>query len=352
MNVPAIDLSQSRILVVRLSAFGDVLRTLPAVGGLMRRFPRASMSWLVEDRSAALLHRVRGLDVLAMDRAETRSGNPLRAAREWRRVVREIKRREFDLAIDFHGVAKSGILTWLSRVRPRLGYEKGGSKEGNRWFMTHRLPMETTRISRYQRNLALARALEPGLEPWVPPLDFQDSELRRAVELTHDRPVILFPGTSMHGRNKKWRLKNWAYLFRILEACVPTIFCFGPDDAEDRNWLKAELGARFRALPSLSVIELAAVLRHVRLFVSCDTGPMHLAGLMNAPVFAMMGPSDPVLNRPYLPSAQMLVPSLPCAPCRYRECPVTICQDITTPHETARRVLAMLDHLGKGVAGA
>jgi len=332
MNQPPIDLHGKKALVVRLSALGDVIRTLPYVLALIARFPDARFSWLVEDASAALLRGVPGLDLIEIDRKATRARNPLAAWAAVRRVVQRVRAERFDCAIDFHGVLKSGLYPLLAGVPVRIGYDRGGSKEGHRWLINRRLALPDAHISRYDRNHALAAWLAPGLQPQTPPLAIDAAARDKVDQLVADRPILLFPGVSAWGRHKQWHPRHWAWLFEQAAGLYPTRFVFGPADDACREALTERLGAPPPALPPLSMIELGRALQRARMLVAGDTGPMHLASVLNVPLVVLFGPADPVISRPLSRHWRGLAPGVPCAPCRNRGCQTLVCHTNTTPH--------------------
>jgi ADP-heptose:LPS heptosyltransferase len=339
------------VLVVRLSALGDVTRTMPSVLALIKRFPTARFTWLVESNSAGLLKGIPNLEILEIDRKALRSGGPLAKIRAFSKVISDIKSHRFDLSIDFHGVLKSAILPFLARIPIRVGYEKGFSKEGARWFLTHRYSGAFRQVSRYGRNEMLAKWLAPGLE--VEPIGFAldvaaKEKIRHAMS---DQPIILFPGTSAHGRNKRWPAASWAALFRRLHTEHKTVFAFGPADEAYREALRellADIPGGLPVLPSFRLTEMAGALGMAKVFVSCDTGPMHMASVQGVPIVALMGPSDSVLNQPWkYGKSRMVIPEAPCAPCRNRKCPILICQDMTTPAMAHKAILELCDSLSR-----
>ncbi|MCB1042012.1 MAG: glycosyltransferase family 9 protein [Acidobacteria bacterium] len=337
----AMELDGKKVLVVRLSALGDVFRTVPAVLPLMTRFQRTSFTWLVENSSMGILSRIPGLDLIEMKREEVKSGSLSRVVREWKRVVRVVREGRFDVAIDYHGVMKSALLVKAAGIPVRVGYERGGSKEGSRWLLTHRFAMKDHRVSRYERNLALSSWIAgEELSPIYPDLSLSDEENDQATGCLTPPPLILFPGTSYFGRNKRWPAEYWAYVYRQTEAHHP-VFAFGPQDDAIRHQLTSILGSEMRCLPRLPLVVFAAVLRKARGLVACDTGPLHLASILGTPTVALMGPSDPQLAAP-LSQKHMVVPNVPCAPCRIRSCQVLICQTATTPSRIVKEVDLML----------
>lgn len=342
---PGVDLAGKRVLIVRLSALGDVIRTLPAVTGLQKRFPSATFFWLVEKPSAGLLKALAGVEVVAVDRKRLRKGLPWQRWSAFQEVRKRIQALQIDVSIDFHGVLKSGVFPLLAGIPIRIGYERGGSKEGHRWLIHKRFAMPKVAVSRYERNASLAQFIDSQVQPHAPDFKIEADEASAIAGRMAERPIVFFPGTSAHGRNKRWPAAYWALLYRRVTALHPVHFIFGPDDGAYRTALERELGSDLQVQPPLSLPALAHTLKASRMLVSCDTGPLHLAAVLQVPVVAMLGPSDPVLNQPQTPLREVVLPGVACAPCRNRDCQVLICQDATTPQRVWEAVTRLLERI-------
>jgi ADP-heptose:LPS heptosyltransferase len=332
-----------RILVIRLGAVGDVVRTLPAVSALRAGYPRARITWLVEPPSASLLSAQTWIDeVLVFPRPELlallragRLGALWRALRELRR---ELHARRFDLAVDFHAILKSGILARLSGARLRASYARPYAREGAWLFADLRARIEPRRASRFARNLALVRFLGVGAPPAPEPLAVAAETRARARAALGGgpAPVVLHPGTSDTTPHKRWSVSGYAELARALahDTGTPVLVSAGPA-ADDRALADAIVaaadGAALRAPPTPSLADLAALFAAARLYVGSDTGPMHVASLVGTPVVQLLGPTDPVENQPFegTPSRSLRVP-VACSPCR-RGCAAAICMQVLRP---------------------
>src|SRR5687767_2135670 len=117
-----------RILLVRLSALGDIVQCLPALAALRAAKPAAEIGWLVEDRNAGVLEGHPHIDRLFVWRR--RSGAHSSAVGAALAVRREIRAWRPDVAVDLQGNLKSGVLTWLSGAPRRIGLPRGEAREG------------------------------------------------------------------------------------------------------------------------------------------------------------------------------------------------------------------------------
>ena len=151
------EIKNPRILIVRLGAIGDVIRTLPALRALRHNLPDASIAWVVEDRAASLLINHPDLNkVFVLPRKEWQK-NPLsvKTIKEIIRLTKKLRKENFDLVLDFHGLFKSGLITFLTGVEHRVGYARKFSKEGNYLFTNDRVALPDYKINRVEKNLII-----------------------------------------------------------------------------------------------------------------------------------------------------------------------------------------------------
>lgn len=339
-----------RILLIRLGAVGDVVRTLPAASLLRRSFPDRHMTWLVEPSAESA---VRGQpwvdDVLVFPRPGPRGAGErrdirgsLRTLNQVRDFWRDLRGRQFDLVIDFHAILKSGFFSWSTRAPTRVTYAPPFAREGAWRFATHRAELSATHTSRFARNEALARFVAASAESATQPFVVSDAAKEfAATHLEGEAPIVIHPGTSPHTPHKRWSEARYAEVARVLErdTGLHSIVTYGPDPAEwssaKRIVSKAPGSARL-APRTDSIQELAALLEAGSLYVGSDTGPLHVASLVGTPVVQILGPTDPVENRPYwgTPHQCVRVP-VSCSPCR-RGCSAATClQRVSSGHVTA-----------------
>lgn len=325
-----------RILVIRLGAVGDVVRTLPAAAGVRATWPRSHLAWLVEPASASVLAGQPWLDeVIVFPRgalaAALRRAKLGALAREAGGFVRRLREARFDLVIDFHAILKSALLARLSGAPRRVSYARPFAREGAAWLATDRARLSPPKQSRFDRNEALLRFL--GSEAPLPaqPLVVPDAALARidAALGAGPRPVVIHPGTSDATPYKRWTPAGYGALARALAADgVPCVVTSGPAES-DREMAAAVLAAAGSAArpapPTPTLLDLAALFARSRLYVGADSGPMHVASAVGAPVLQLLGPTDPVENAPSpaTPSRTLRV-EVGCNPCR-RGCAAAAC---------------------------
>ncbi len=355
LSPPSVD----RILVLRLGAIGDVARTLPAVSALRAGYPGAHLAWLVEPASRDLLASQPWVDEVlvfprdALASALRRGRLGSFAATLWR-FVRRLRRRRFELAVDFHSLAKSALLARASGAPLRVGYAHPYGREGSWWLATARARLVSPPISRFERNLGLVEFLGLPESPAPAPLRV-DPEARRRMGTAlgdGDAPVILHPGTSPGTPHKRWGTDGWAAVARALAGEGMRVLVSNgpsPEEGAEADAVVAGAGGRAARAPETAGLgELAALLAHARVFVGSDSGPLHMASLVGTPVVQLLGPTDPVENAPYpgTPSRSVRVP-VACSPCR-RGCAAAACMRRIGPDAVVAAVRALLAVAGRG----
>ena len=328
--------SAERILVVRLGAVGDVVRTLPAAAGVRAQWPHARLAWLVEPSAASLLRGQAWLDrVIVFPRdalaQALRRGNLVELLRCARGFVRELRAERFDLVLDFHAILKSGLLTRVSGSPRRVSYARPFAREGAGLFATQRARLAPPRQSRFDRNEALLRFLGSRVPLPAHPLEVPGPALERIAALLGPgpAPVVIHPGTSDATPHKRFSAAGYAAVARALAAeGVRCLVSSGPA-ASDREMVSAVLSAAGAAAsaapPTPTLLDLAALFARSRLYLGADSGPMHVASLVGTPVLQLLGPTCPIENAPYpaTPSRTLRV-AIACNPCR-RGCAAATC---------------------------
>jgi heptosyltransferase-1 len=361
---PIIDSDKiDRILIVRLSAIGDVVRTLPALAMIRRRFPGAFIAWAVEEKAGEILVGRKDLDeVILFPRRSLvkQARNPLTlfsALSTLYRFIRDLRSQRFDVVVDFHGLLKSALISYLSGAPIRLGFGKGFDKEMNHLFSNRHVSLPVPKLSRIERNLVMAQALCGEGEP--PDVRIEPSRENRAAvgrilkkKSTGNRPrIILHPGTSPKTAYKRWDARKFAAAADLIVSRHggEVIVTGGPGEeaivSETARWMKQSPTIIDEPL---SLLELAGLYETADLYIGGDTGPMHISSFVGTPVVAVFGPTDPVENEPYAATPfRMVRAASACSPCREKTCRRTDCFDGVTPEMVARAAGELLAETGK-----
>ena len=343
-----------RILLIRLGAVGDVVRTLPAAAGVRASWPRAHLAWLVEPASASLLAGQPWLDdVIVFPRGELadalRGARPARFARTAQAFRRRLREARFDLVLDFHAILKSGLLALATGAPRRVSYARPFAREGAALFATHRAKLVPRRQSRFDRNEALLRYLASETPLPARPLVVPPAALARIDEAlgAGPAPVVIHPGTSDATPHKRWTAEGYGAVARgLAREGVRCLVTAGParSDAEMAAAVLAQAGGAAQPAPATpTLLDLAALFARARLYLGADSGPMHVATAVGTPVVQLLGPTDPVENAPSRGVAsRTLRVQIGCNPCR-RGCAAATCMRVIPSAavlDAARELLA------------
>lgn len=290
----------SRILIVRLSAIGDVVHGLPVLNALRAALPDAHIAWLVESRAAELLRGHPSLDEhvelprgwLKSPSAVLRLRNRLRASR-------------FDVAVDLQGLTKSALAAWLSGAKTRIGFGGAAGREISRWLNNTLVEPSGTHV--IDRNLDLLHPL--GIHK--PAVRFELCEHARDGHFAES--VIeagnLSSGCAVINPGAGWASKLWpAERFGQVAAHLgrrhrlPSLVVWG--GARERALADAVVAAsagQAVVAPSTTLLEMAALARRAHLFIASDTGPLHIAAAVGTPCVGLYGPMPAERNGPYGP---------------------------------------------------
>lgn len=309
-----------RILIVRLSALGDILHALPMLAALRARFPQAHLGWLVEPGGAPLLEGHPLLDSLHIFPKKAWSENKLAAWRgPFKELVREIRDQHYDVAIDAQGLTKSAVWGWLGRVPRRIGFRGAESRELAGVLATERVAPHPALRHVVQKNLALLAPLGIAQPDRVEfPVHLPKAARARAAHIVGEGSgaaplVVMNPGAGW--ATKVWDPARYGELAKTLveRHGVRVAMAWGPREdplveaalraaghagAVDFNAERLPEAPGVYPLPPTRFIELGAVIARARLFVGGDTGPTHFAAALGVPTVSMMGPLDARRNGP------------------------------------------------------
>ncbi len=307
-----------RILAVRLGAIGDVTNALVFAAAVKEARPETLLGWVVHPLAAPLVEGHPCVDrVHVWKRERKKLGGP----REFARLVREIRGERYELAVDLQRIQKSALLARLSGARRVLGYDRARAKEQSWLWTSERLaPRER---SRHMVLQYLEFASHLGIEATeprhlFPPDAAAEAWAERLVSALGGAPVLVNLGATKPAN--RWMPERFGELAGALarELELPVCFTGGPDDRAASLRARAacpgelfEPGDPPAALPGrrrplvhdlvgrTALRQLVALARRSRLFVGCDTGPMHIAAAVGTPVIALFGPADPARTGPW-----------------------------------------------------
>ncbi|TVQ91811.1 MAG: glycosyltransferase family 9 protein [Chromatiaceae bacterium] len=316
-----------RVLLVRLSAIGDVLFASPLIAAARQAWPAAHLAWLAEPGGASLLQAHPDLDELIewpSQRLRTLWHERRLAAllAELRQQRRALRARGFDLALDLQGLFKSALPVWLSGAPVRIGL---GSREGSGRLMTRVIPRTAAaaeaRIGSEYLHLAQALGLAPGAFPLTLHLAAEAQQQASALRRAHgiDRAyAVLCPFTTRP--QKHWFAERWAELAQHLQRIhgLAVLVLGGPGDRAAGAALSARAaGALIDLSGQTRLPEAAALIAGARLVIAVDTGLGHMGIALARPTLLLFGATCPYTDTTRA-NARVLYHPLPCSPCRRR----------------------------------
>lgn len=325
-----------KILIVKLSAIGDVIHTLPALTSLRRHYPDAQIDWLVEEAAADLVQGHAALRrALVWRRREfiklLKAGRLSSAGRLFFSLLLQLRDTRYDLIIDFQALLKSSLWIFLAKGRRKAGFGQGMEhSEKSHFILDERIPAVSMEIHALDRGLILLQALGIPTVQVLYDLPIEKEEQRAAEELLAasglrpDQPFVAINPVA------KWPTKLWAaerfreLAERLLKKGFQVVFT---GSKEDRPFIDEMVGALSPSVTRLdgrtTLKVLAAVYRLASVVVSTDTGPMHLAAAVGTPVVALFGPTAPWRTGPYGKGHVVLRAGVGCSPCFSRSCKTT-----------------------------
>ena len=360
-----------RILIIKLSSIGDVVHTLPAAALLRRALPDARIAWVVERGAGAILEGSPVIDeLITLDtrawRKDFLSASTARDARVGLSRLRQSPELNgagrADLAIDFQGLIKSGVIAFASRATRRLGFQTSDLREpASKLFLTEQAPTSTFKHV-IDKNLSLARAaiatsvtartFDDGLsnEAYEFPIAVSPDDeryVREIIEIQEGPFAIINPGGGWP--TKLWPSEHYAKLVDWLwgDCALKSLVTYGPgEEALAHRVVSSARSGAARTVES-TLKQFVALARSAALFVGGDTGPLHLAAASATPIVGLYGPTSPERNGPFDPRDVAVGRELWCrAACHRRSCWHWECMDIPVS-DVRRAVLNRLESLKK-----
>ena len=319
--------SLNKILVVKPSALGDIVHSLPFLAAVAQGCPGAEIHWVVARGLRAfldghpLIHRLWTID---KDQWKRWSRLP-ETVRDIAGLWSGLRREGFDVAVDLSGILRSGLIAWASGAPARLGFAE--SDEGSPLFYTHTIHGDM-RIHAVDRYLKLAAALGCDTGRVAFPFAPYDPDPPICRNLPKEFAVI---APSAGKEANRWPAENFGHLAARLPM-ASVVVGGGSEVALAERVVGLSQGKAMSVAGKTGLKELVALIAKARFFVSNDTGPLHVAAGLNVPVVAIFGPANPARTGPYGPGHLVIRDELPCSPCyRWKPCEDWRCMEQITP---------------------
>jgi len=320
-----------KILVVKVSALGDVVHALPVLSWIKSAEPSARIDWLVEDSFAPLLEGHSDiLNVVRIGTKKWRRSGWLASAKGALSVISRLRDERYDVVLDLQGNCKSGFFALTTGAPRRFGFDRDSVREWPNLLSTnYKVALTESEYHVSDRSLAIARAAFPsGSEirsagPLPVPQDIKEAVRSKMADhgLLGSRLVILHYGTTW--KTKLWSLDSWKELARRLRCFdgMRTVLTWGNDEERSASELISKAsGGGIVLWPRGTLPELVALLEAADLVVGCDTGPVHIAAAVGTPTVSLYRVTDSRRNGPRGEDHILLQSSLDCSPCLRKVC--------------------------------
>lgn len=329
------------ILIIKLSAIGDVIHTLPALNAIRSAYPSAHITWLIEEAAAPLIIGHSALDRVIISRRKSwikdlRKGQLKSVIRQATGLVQTLRDTAYDFVFDFQALLKSGVLVALSRGRRKIGFDRGMEHQENSYlFLNERVApvdMDYHAILRSLMMLDAAGIHSRDITYRLPIHDTDRKEIARLLSqegIKELRPLICINPVA------KWTTKLWPNA-RFAELAdrlseryqISPVFTGALEDKKTAQDILSRMKSSAVDLTGKTSLKtLAALYETADILISTDTGPMHLGAAVNTPVVALFGPTAPWRTGPMGDNHQVIRTDLPCSPCFKRQCLTCDCMN-------------------------
>jgi 3-deoxy-D-manno-octulosonic-acid transferase/heptosyltransferase-1 len=330
------------ILIVKLSAIGDVIHTLPALNAIRSAYPSAHITWLIEEAAAPLIIGHEALDRVIVSRRkswikELRKGKWRSVAHEASTLIQALRSTRYDLVFDFQALLKSGVMIGLAKGRRKIGFNRGMEHQEHSYlFLNERIPPVDMNHHAILRSLMMLEAVgihSRKIDYRFPVHDNDRREVDKllsAAGMETARPLICINPVAKW-TTKLWPNEHFADLAdRMYEKYqVFSVFTGAPEDTKMVQDILSRMRHSTVDLTGKTTLKtLAALYQKADVLISTDTGPMHLGAAVETPVVALFGPTAPWRTGPMGDRHQVIRVGLPCSPCFKRQCPTCDCMNL------------------------
>lgn len=344
------------ILIVRVSAIGDVLMASPVAQALREAYPDAHIAWVVEPLSAPLVRANPYVDEVIVVETSRRWVDYLHKKqllplwREVRSFARDLRARRFDLVLDIHGLLKTGLICSFTRAPRRIGPAK--TRECNHWFMTEVTPRHPNPTRLADLPLSLLAPLGIPLTPRRPVLRIPEADrdaaraFLAADGITVERYIACCISSSWP--QKDWLWERWAELAELLweRDGLRCVLIGGPERrAEAERIVARSASPLVSAVARTSLLESAALIHDALGVIGVDTGLTYAGMAADVPTVALYGPTCHAWLRNE-PRTTVVTHATPCTPCfRHPSCRHFDCMQAITAEEAATALRKLLSGL-------
>ena len=308
----------SKILVVKMSAIGDVVQSLPALNALKWHFPKARIDWLVEDKAMDIVREHPAIERLIVF---------YRKEKKMYRCIRSLRQDFYDWAIDLQGTFKSALFMRLSRSRWRIGYDQ--NREPCGFLYNTKVSLKTWDQLPVVKHLGLLEQLGVPRGRIAYSLSIMQNDVDIVDRILKEESVdgqYLLVNASATRKANLWGIDKFRSLIQKLRqyCCKQIIILGGYADRKRHQKLCQGLDGDgvIDLTGRLTLKQSAYVMKKAVLLIAGDTGPLHLAVAVGCPVMGLYGPTNPLRTGPFQEEAVIVQWPVKCQPCYKKKCPL------------------------------
>ncbi len=300
-----------KILFIRLSAIGDVIRVIPAMESVRITYPDAQIDWVVEQKASDV---ITGHPAINQCIIFQRSKDIRTSIKYFVEICKLIRKNHYDLVLDFHGILKSGFLSFISKAPYRISFAPPRAQELSYIFSTHRISLPKDQIlTRVDENFILVDAIgAEKIDDWMgmiipPEIEEEVQKLLQTLFETNKKLILIHP--PVERPEKQWPHENFAKLADLLisDGRFEVLFTWGPGQLDTIKQITKQMQYPVLVSPQLPTLKhLASLISNASIFISGDTGPMHLAWLLQQPAICIFGGTNPEQHAPKGPHYRVL----------------------------------------------
>lgn len=326
-----------KIIIIKLGSIGDIVHTLPTLNALREKFPNAYISWIAKEEFSGLLLQHPSLDqVIPL----SFTGSRIKVITGVFKIIRKIRKERYDVLLELQGDLRGGLISFLSGVPLRLGYCAGSSRVEKISTIFNNVKIREGKGHILESNLNFAKKL--GAKPEKISFCLYAGEGEREYigsflereGINNKKIVIVHPGTTWI--TKRWPVKSYAHLIDKIKAHfddIEVIITYSPNEKELAEKLKGIAQYPPLISPPTTLRQLVALIERCIIFISSDTGPLHIAAGLGKKVIGLYGPIDPVRNGPYGTESIIIRKDINCSPCWRKKCTELTCMKSITVDE-------------------
>lgn len=321
-----------KLLLIKPSSLGDIIHSFAFLSAIKENFPHIEVHWVVSKAFEELLTEhplIEKLVVINKDKWRSLK-NILSTIKEFSKLSGQLKKENYDIAVDLQGLLRSGVITLLSGAELRCGFKE--TRELSHFFYNKKISVSGN-IHAVVRYLEVARQLGCNINsvnfplpkakqpPWLN--DFEDFVV-----------IILFT---------RWQSKNWLipYFVELIKMLPYKAIIIGSksDEADALRVAQYSEGKALSFAGKITLKELISVFKKTLFVITPDTGTMHLAVACGKKVVALFGPTDPCRTGPFGQGHLVIKSELSCSPCFKKYCKDLKCMENITPQSVYSKIL-------------